>query len=248
MNDNLKIDRFPYFAETFIVDKMGRVRPTTLCCQMLTCGGRHGEARGFGATTTLGWVLARLVLHIERLPVWREKYYIETWVRNLYHGFTDRCIRVVDEEGNVIASMLATLAMINLNTRASVELNGDIGMRLLECILPSEPFPIKRIPSVSRTPVDEVSFTRYPQYSDVDINGHMNSIRMLDHILDSFPVEYLNTHNMTDFVVSYMQEGSADELLSYGVKELAENHYLAQVTKENGAIASRCELKFTAIE
>lgn len=248
MNDNLKIDRFPYFAETFIVDKIGRVRPTTLCNQMLTCGGRHGETRGFGATTTLGWVLARLALHIERLPVWRERYYIETWVRNLYHGFTDRCIRVVDEEGNVIASMLATFAMINLETRTSVELNGDIGMRLLECILPLEPFPIKRIPSIPRTPVEEVSFTRYPQYSDVDINGHMNSIRMLDHILDSFPVEYLNTHNMTDFVVSYMQEGAADELLSYGVKELAENHYLAQVTKENGVVASRCELKFTAIE
>ena len=35
MNKNPKIDRFPFFAETFIVDKNGRVRPTTLCNQML---------------------------------------------------------------------------------------------------------------------------------------------------------------------------------------------------------------------
>ena len=132
MSENLKIDRFPYYAETFTVDKMGRVRPTTLCNQMLTCGGRHGEARGFGATSTLGWVLARMALHIDRLPAWRESYYIETWVRNLYHGFTDRCIRVVDEDGNVIASLLATFALMNLETRTSVDLNGDIGNRLLE--------------------------------------------------------------------------------------------------------------------
>ena len=244
MDSNLNIDRFTFFAETFVVDKAGRVRPTTLCNQMLTCGGRHGEARGFGATTTLGWVLARLALHIERMPQWRERYHIETWVRNLYHGFTDRCIRVVDEEGNIVATMLATFALMDLSTRTSVDLNGDIGMRLLECTLPNEPFPMKRIPAIDRTPVDEVTFRRRPQYSDVDINGHMNSIRMLDHIIDSLPLEYMATHDLTDFVVSYMHEGAADEELSYGIKEIAEDRYLAQVTKENGVIASRCELKF----
>lgn len=247
MSENLKIYRFPYYAETFTVDKMGRVRPTTLCNQMLTCGGRHGDARGFGATSTLGWVLARMALHIDRLPAWRESYYIETWVRNLYHGFTDRCIRVVDEDGNVIASLLATFALMNLETRTSVDLNGDIGNRLLECVLPDEPFDIKRIPSINRTPVEEVTFSRRPQYSDVDINGHMNSVRTLEHIFDHFPLHYMDTHNVTDLVVSYMQEGAACEELAYGIKEVGENHYVAQVTKENGKVASKCEIKFVPL-
>ena len=69
---NPKIDRFPFLAESFLVDKIGRMRPSTLANYMLTCGGRHGEARGFGATSTLGWVLARMALHIDRLPAWRE--------------------------------------------------------------------------------------------------------------------------------------------------------------------------------
>lgn len=243
----MKIDRFPFFAETFLVDRQGRLRPTTLCDNMLTCGGRHGEARGFGATSTLGWVLARMALHIDRMPRWRERFFVETWVRSLYHGFTDRCIRVVDEEGNVAASLLATFAMINLETRSSVDLNGDIGMRLLECILPDEPFAIKRIPTICRDTVEEVSFRRRPLYSDVDINGHMNSIRTFQHILDHLPIEYMNTHELTDFVVAYMNEGAADEELSYGIKELAPDHFLAQVTKENGKTASKCELKFKPI-
>lgn len=244
MERNLKIDRYTFFAETFILDKTGRVRPTTLCNQMLTCGGRHGEARGFGATSTLGWVLARLSLHIERMPEWRERYHIETWVRNLYHGFTDRCIRVVDEDGNIIATMLATFALMDLSTRTSVDLNGDIGVRLLECTLPDEPFPMKRVSSIDRTPVEEVAFRRRPQYSDVDINGHMNSIRMLDHIIDNLPLDYVTTHLLTDVSVCYMHEGDADEELSYGIKEIEQNHYIAQVTKENGTVASRCELRF----
>jgi hypothetical protein len=57
----------------------------------------------------------------------------------------------------------------------------------------------------------------------------------------------MNSHNLTDVVVAYMNEGDATEELSYGMMELGENHYLAVVTKENGMQASRCELKFAPI-
>ncbi len=244
MERNRKIDRFPFMAETFLVDRNGRLRPTTLCNYMLSCAGRHAEARGFGATESLGWVLARLALHIERMPEWRERFYVETWVRNLYHGFTDRCIRVVDEAGNEIASMLATFAMLDLKTRTPVDLNGDIGIRLNECMLPDEPLAISRIPSVSRTAIEDVAFCHRPKYSDVDINGHMNSIRYLDHVIDYLPVEYMNSHRLADFVVAYIKEGDATEELSYGVKDFGDDRYLVQVTKENGNVAVRCELKF----
>lgn len=248
MDRNGKIDRFPFLADTFLVDRSGRVRPTTLCCYMISCALRHAEARGFGATDSLGWVLARMALHIERVPFLRERFYVETWVRNLYYGFTDRCIRVVDESGNEIASILATFALLDLKTRTSVDLNGDIGLRLNECMLPDEPLAIKRMPSINRMSIQEVSFRHTPKYSDVDINGHMNSIRYLDHILDHFSRDYMDSHQLTDFVVSYMKEGDATEELSYGIKELEENHFLIQVTKENDVVALRGELKFLPIE
>ncbi len=242
--ENKNIDRFAFMAETFIVDKAGRLRPTTLCNYMLTCGGRHAETRGFGATESLGWVLARLALHIERVPMWRERFYIETWVKNIYHGFTDRCIRLISESGEEIASMLTTFAMIDLKTRTAVDLNGDIGVQMARCTLPDEPLALRRIPPIDRTPIDEVTFTRRPHYSDIDINGHMNSIRYLVHIIDALPIDYINTHDLSDFTVAYMKEGDANEELSYGIKEIAPDRFLAQVTKENGNIASRCELKF----
>jgi acyl-ACP thioesterase len=126
--------------------------------------------------------------------------------------------------------------------------NGDIGVRLNECIEPDESLAIKRIPAINRTVVEEISFKYKPKYSDVDINGHMNSIRYLDHILDYLPLEYMNTHSLTDFVVAYMKEGDATEELTYGIKEIEENQYLVQVTKENGTVALRSELKFAPIE
>ena len=86
---NKNIDRFPFYAETFLVDSKGRVRTTTILKSLLSAGNRHSEARGFGATDSLGWVIARMVLKIERHPMQRETLHIDTWIRNLYHGFTD---------------------------------------------------------------------------------------------------------------------------------------------------------------
>ena len=90
--ENRNIDSFEFYAEPFLADSLGRARTTTILRSLLSAGNRHSEARGFGATDSLGWVLARMALHIDKIPMWRDRFYIETWVRNLYHGFTDRCI------------------------------------------------------------------------------------------------------------------------------------------------------------
>lgn len=242
--DNKNIDRFPFYAETFLADSRGRMRPSNICSSMLNFAYRHADTRGFGATSSLGWVIARMGVHIERVPHEREKLYIDTWIKNLYHGFTDRCVRMIDENGNEIVSMITTFAMIDLDTRSAVDLNGDIGVAMNGCLVPDEPLSLHRIPSINRTPVEEVTFKRRPQYSDIDINGHMNSIRYIDHILDALPLEFVNSHDITDIVVAYMHEGSATEELSYGIKEIEPGHYVAQVTKENGVVSSRFELRF----
>ena len=242
--DNKNIDSFPFYAETFLADSKGRMRPSNICSSMLNFAYRHAEARGFGSTSSLGWVIARMGVHVERVPLEKERLRVDTWIRNLYHGFTDRCVRMVDEDGNEVVSMIATFAMIDLETRTSVDLNGNIGVAMNGCLVPDEQLALRRIPSINRTPVEEVTFKRRPHYSDIDVNGHMNSIRYIDHILDAMPIEYVKSHDLTDIVVAYMQEGSATEELSYGIKELEPDHYIVQVTKENGAAASRFELKF----
>ena len=242
--DNKNIDRFPFYAETFLADSKGRMRPSNICSSMLNFAYRHADARGFGSTSSLGWVIARMGVHVERVPLEKERLRVDTWIRNLYHGFTDRCVRMVDKDGNEVVSMIATFAMIDLETRTSVDLSGDIGVAMNGCLVPDEQLALRRIPSINRTPVEEVTFRRRPHYSDIDVNGHMNSIRYIDHILDAMPIEYIKSHDLTDIVVAYMQEGSATEELSYGIKELEPDHYIVQVTKENGAASSRFELKF----
>ena len=242
--DNRNIDSFPFYVEPILTDCNGRARATTLLNSMFSAGSRHAETRGFGATSSCGWVIVRMGVHFERIPHKKENLRIDTWIRNLYHGFTDRCARMVDENGNEVASMIFTFAMIDLKTRTAVDLSGDIGVAMNGCLVPDEQLTLQRIPSINRTPVEEVIFRRRPHYSDIDINGHMNSMRYIEHILDALPIDYINSHDITDITVAYMQEGCATEELSYGIKELGPDHYIAHVTKENGVVSSKFELKF----
>jgi acyl-ACP thioesterase len=241
---NMNIDRFQFCAESFLTDSLGRVRATTLLNRMLGAVNRHSETRGFGSTATLGWVIVRMGVNIARTPMLKEMLTIETWVRNLYYGFTDRCVRILDEEGKEIASMIATFALIDLNTRSAVELDGDFGIAISRCIVPDEELTLKRIPPINRTNVELVTFRRRPHYSDIDINGHMNSIRYIDHILDALPVEYMNSHDVTDIVVAYIKEGGRNEELAYSIKKLDSKRFVVQVSKEDGTTASRFEFKF----
>jgi acyl-ACP thioesterase len=72
----------------------------------------------------------------------------------------------------------------------------------------------------------------------------MNSIRYIDHILDALPVEYMNSHDVTDIVVAYIKEGGRNEELAYSIKKLDSKRFVVQVSKEDGTTASRFEFKF----
>ena len=85
-----KVDSFQFEVDKTTVDKLYRMRPSALCNMMLSCAGRHADARGFGAKSNLGWVMARMVLDIKSIPLGGQKFTIETFIKNSYRGFTDR--------------------------------------------------------------------------------------------------------------------------------------------------------------
>ena len=51
------------------------------------------------------------------------------------------------------------------------------------------------------------------KYSDIDINGHVNSIRYIEHILDLFPIEMYRERRIRRFEMAYVAESYyGDEL------------------------------------
>ena len=187
MSENNKIGTYKFVAEPFHVDFTGRLTMGVLGNHLLNCAGFHASDRGFGIATlnedNYTWVLSRLAVELDEMPYQYEDFSIQTWVENVYRLFTDRNFAIIDKEGKKIGYARSVWAMISMNTRKPADLLALHSGSIVDYVC-DEPCPIEkpsRIKVASKEPVAAL----VAKYSDIDINGHVNSIRYIEHILEN---------------------------------------------------------------
>ena len=216
MSDNKKIGSYKFIAEPFHVDFNGRLTMGVLGNHLLNCAGFHASERGFGIATlnedNYTWVLSRLAIDLEEMPYQYEEFTVQTWVENVYRLFLLIVIfAIIDKDGKKIGYARSVWAMINLNTRKPADLLTLHGGSIVDYVC-DEPCPIEK-PSRIKVATDQPCAKLTAKYSDIDINGHVNSIRYIEHILDLFPIDLYKSKRIQRFEMAYVAESYyGDEL------------------------------------
>ena len=88
--------------------------------------------------------------------------------------------------------------------------------------------------------------TRKPaaKYSDIDINGHVNSIRYIEHILDLFPIDLYKTKRIRRFEMAYVAESYFGDELTFFCDEANENEFHVEVKKNGSEVVCRSKVIF----
>jgi acyl-ACP thioesterase len=62
---------------------------------------------------------------------------------------------------------------------------------------------------VSRVKTPEMSeYTTFKVlYGDLDVNCHLNSMRYIDHVMDTLPPDFFRSHQMRRIEIAYVAEG-----------------------------------------
>ena len=239
MSENNKIGTYRFVAEPFHVDFNGRLTMGVLGNHLLNCAGFHASDRGFGIATlnedNNTWVLSRLAIELDEMPYQYEEFSVQTWVENVYRLFTDRNFAVINKDGKKIGYARSVWAMINLNTRKPADLLTLHGGSIVDYVC-DEPCPIEK-PS-------RIKVTITAKYSDIDINGHVNSIRYIEHILDLFPIELYKTKHIRRFEMAYVAESYYGDQLSFFQEEVSENEYHIEVKKNGEEVVCRSKVLF----
>lgn len=241
-----KIGTYQFVAEPFHVDFSGRLTMGVLGNHLLNCAGFHATERGFGIATlnedNYTWVLSRLAIELDEMPYQYESFSVQTWVENVYRLFTDRNFAILNKDGRKIGYARSVWAMINLNTRKPADLltlhEGSITDYVCD-----EPCPIDK-PSRIKVLATEPAAVLTAKYSDIDINGHVNSIRYIEHILDLFPIELFKTKRIRRFEVAYVAESYYGDQLSLFLDDAGNDHYQVEVRKQGGEVACRAKVDF----
>ena len=242
------VGRYDFVAKPFHVDFSGRLTMGVLGNHLLNCAGFHAADRGFGIATlnedNYTWVLSRLAVELDEMPFQYEKFSIETWVENVYRLFTDRNFAILNAEGRPIGYARSVWAMISMKSRKPADLLALHGGQISDFICSGRPCPIDK-PGRIRVAATEPSGEFIARYSDIDINGHLNSIRYIEHILDLFPLDLFRAKRLHRFEIAYVAEGYYGDRVGFYMDESSSGCYEVDVRKmEGGETLCRAKLVF----
>jgi len=241
-----KVGTYHFVAEPFHVDFNGRLTMGVLGNHLLNCAGFHSTDRGFGIASlnedNYTWVLSRLAIELDEMPYQYEEFTIQTWVENIYRLFTDRNFAIINKDGKKIGYARSVWAMINLATRKPADLLALHGGGIVDYVC-EESCPIEK-PSRIKVDTQEIVSVIVAKYSDIDINGHVNSIRYIEHILDLFPIEMYKTKHIHRFEMAYVAESYYGDELSFIKQQVAEGEYHLEVKKNEDEVVCRSRVIF----
>lgn len=232
-------------ADVFNTDFNHNLNYSTLGREILNTAEQHAEKRDFGLTqirkSNQSWVLSRLTIEMNRMPHVFETYSIDTWIENIYRMFTNRnfCIKVSnstdDSDPEVVGYARSVWALIDNDSRQPLDLTSLYGETFEKWLYPENPCPIdghSRIRPLSSYS-SEVKYAI--RYNDIDCNGHVNSVKYLEHICNLFNLEFYKKHRLKRIELAYVAESYFGDTLHFFMTEIEPLRYQIEIAKSSTA-------------
>jgi acyl-ACP thioesterase len=216
---------------------------------MLNAADFHSTDRGFGMkylmTIQRSWVLSRLAIEMEQMPDQYTRFDVETWVESAMRYFTQRNFRVVGKDGQVYGYGRSVWAMIDTETRQPTDIFSINNGSITQWVEKEKPCPIEKGSRVKMTDNAELVHAIDTYYNDVDINGHINSVKYIEHVLDLWSLDWYQTHQIRRLEIAYVAEAHAGDRLSFYREQTAPDAYSIRITRSDGTEVARCHVVFT---
>lgn len=230
-----KVGKYLFMAEPFHCDFSHRLFMSHLGNHLLNAADFHSNDRDFGMNYLnpihKTWVLSRLAVEMEEMPLQYTKFFVETWIEGAMKYFTDRNFRVVGEDGRVFGYGRSVWAMIDTDTRQPQDILAIRDGAINEWIMTGKDCPIEKSSRVKMTADAPEVRTIDTGYSDVDVNGHVNSVKYIEHVLDLFDIKWHSTHRLQRFEIAYVAESHGGDKLSFYREQTAEGEYCVRIVK-----------------
>ena len=247
-----KVGRYDFMAEPFHCDSSGRLFMGHLGNHLLNAADFHSTDRGFGMrylnTINKTWVLSRLAIEMEQLPCQYDRFSVETWVESAMRFFTNRNFRVVgttaDGQEHVYGYGRSIWAMIDTETRQPADLLAVNDRSLMNWIEADKPCPIEKGGRVKMSSEAPAVRTIDTYYNDVDINGHINSVKYIEHVLDLWPLDWHREHPVRRFEIAYVAEAHQGDRLTLQREQTGEQEWCVRICRDGDIECCRSKIRF----
>lgn len=241
-----KTGTYEFIAEPFHCDFSGRMFLGHLGNQMLNAADFHSTDRGFGMkylmTINRSWVLSRLAIEMEEMPGQHEHYTVDTWVESAMRYFTSRNFRVSDGKGRIYGYGRSIWAMIDTESRQPTDIYAIDNGAINNWIVTDKPCPIEKGSRVRMS--ENAAFVRVIDlyYNDIDINGHVNSVKYIEHVLDLWDIAWYREHSLKRFEIAYVAEAHQGDKMCFYREQTAQMEYCVRLVKTEQSTGKEVEV------
>lgn len=239
---------------SYDVDLTRHAAIEALCRYFLEAAWNHAEALGFGfghlAAEGKVWVLSRLLLDLQTYPRWGDTVSLHTWPRGIQSIFALRDFELQSAGGQAVVAGSSAWLILDARSRRPQRVE-----RFLSAITPVGRQATQRDPE--KLPAFPSAGTQQPgtsnpapsppfivRYSDVDLNGHVNSARYLVWLMDSYPREWHERRVPCRLEINYLGESHQGELLSMHTQATGPQEFLHSIRKIDGQEACRAQIQW----
>ena len=191
----------------------------------------HGSALGADyetlAAKNLFWAILRTRVQISRLPVSGEQITLKTWPMPTTRVAYPRSIIAYDASGAEIFRAITLWVMMDRTSRAMV-IPAKSGIAVQGHLEGNE---LAAPGSVMPRPMEHDN-SRRVNFTDLDINGHMNNTRYFDWIYDLLPSSFHGNHTVKEFTICYLAEALEGQTLDMNW-EVREGLMQVEATRQN---------------
>ena len=235
-------------VESFNTDFVRRLNFETLGKNLLNCAERHANLRGFGVDSVSprnhAWVLVRLSIELSEIPTMFDPYDITTWIESVYRMFTNRNFEIT-KDGHPIGYARSVWAIIDKTSREAIDLEGEYGFSIKSFIDNESPCPLKPFkPLKPLKPLKPTNYTHIVLSSDIDYNGHVNSMKYITFLLDGFDLDYHSTHTLKRIDIAYINESHFRDVLSIKKWKINSNEFYLEIRNQDNNVIVKSTIKF----
>ena len=149
------------------------------------------------------WVLSRIVIEIESLPVWDQTITVTTWPKGAERLFALRDFRIHDHEEKLLGTATSFWLLLDGENKRPLKLD-----KFLEesPILTDTHALSERYKKIEIHPEQQASYIEEVRYSDLDQNNHVNYVEYIRWCLNSHTPNFHNTHLLRRFEINFRAE------------------------------------------
>lgn len=236
------ISTYEYTIQPQDVDFTLCASASSIVNYMLNVAGLDAHNKGFGVEvlqdSSLTWVLLRFCTEINYRPEQYETVEIDTWISDFNRLSSTRNFRMRIGD-RVIASGVSLWCVLNMETRQSADMS--MMKEAHDKFIVAEPSPIAA-PGRLRPIEATVTVSRPVVYSDIDFNRHVNTMRYVDMVFDSYPLEIFEKEDAMRLDINFLAEARYGETISVGYVEEEGNRQF-EIGSDSGKTLCRAKVE-----